>query len=581
MTGSSRPRAVLGLNLSHDRAACLVVDGQIRVAIAEERLSRRKHDVPLNAHGEGLCHCPIAAIDYCLDAASLTLGDIDLVVASTAYVYNRATGARRELSASDVLAQLPNVPPDRVRVVGHHLGHAASAAWCSEFEDAAIIIIDGGGGIVGYATDGTPASFERTSFYHLRGGELQLIGRSTGGPPSYGNSIGDFYQLITKYLGFGRGEEGKLMGLAAYGCVAPDGSLMQAWEPLPQFRGAIAIDDKGCHTVSPSFQFADGYDGYPATLVEWFGPPRPVGRPDDVLDQQTAASAQWALENAMVAMAHAIHRRTGADRLCLAGGVALNCVANGRVLREGPFKELFIQPASSDDGTAIGNALLGWRALTGAPPRSTRWSAYLGEPLPSAAVHEALSQFAAQITVERPENLAADIAASIADGRIVGLCRSSSEFGPRALGHRSILCDPRRGAMRDYLNERVKHREPFRPFAPLVQEERCAEYFDLATPSPYMLLAATVLCPERIPAVTHVDGTARIQTVNREQEPFLHGLLLEFEALTGVAVVLNTSFNVAGEPIVETAHDAIRCFLGTGIDVLYLEDLRITRAEER
>ena len=575
---SSQTGVVLGLNLSHDRAACLLVDGQIRVAIAEERLSRRKHGVPLNAQGEWLRHCPTAAIEYCLRSASVTWSDVDLVVASTTYVYDAGTGARRALTARDVLVQIPELDADRLRIVGHHLGHAASAAWCSGYRDAAIIVVDGGGGIVAYAPDGAPTMFERTSFYDMRNGEFRLIRRSTGGPPAYGNSIGDFYQLITMYLGFRRGDEGKLMGLAAYGYVQHDRTLKPDWRPLPQFRDAITVDAEGLHAVAAGFQFTDGVSAVPDELVEAFGPPRRVPQPADHLDQQIAASAQWALENAMLAMARALHRTTGADRLCLAGGVALNCVANGRLVRDSPFADVFIQPAASDDGTAIGNALLGWSILTSESPRALRWSTYLGEPLSQAAVQNALAQFAPAITVERPVNLAADVAARIAAGHIVGLFRGGSEFGPRALGHRSIVCDPRREHMRDHLNSRVKHREAFRPFAPLVLEDRCGDYFDLNSPSPYMLLAARVLCPERIPAVTHVDGTARVQTVNHEQEPFLYELLRAFETLTGVAVLLNTSFNVAEEPIVETAADAIRCFLGTGIDVLYLEDLRITRA---
>jgi carbamoyltransferase len=574
---SSRTGVVLGLNLSHDRAACLVVDGRIRVAIAEERLSRRKHDIPINGRGERLCYCPIAAIDYCL-AGALRLSDVDFVVASTSYVYCARTGRRRELTVADVVGQLPGVDADRVRIAGHHLGHAASAAWCSGFQDAAVIVVDGGGGIVSYAADGAPSLFERTTFYQMRKRQLQLIGRSTGGPPAYGNSIGDFYQLITEYLGFRRGDEGKLMGLSSYGYVLPDGVSNRRWQPLPQFQNAIRIADDGTHTVLPSFQFTDGFNAFPAQLLEWFGPPRSLPRPSNALDQQIAASAQWALERAMLEMGHAIHRTTGAERLCLAGGVALNCVANGRVLNGGPFRELFIQPASSDDGTAVGNALLGWQMLTGEAPNDPTWSGYLGAPLSRAAVCEALTELPSDITVQRSVNLAADVASSIAAGHIVGVCRGGSEFGPRALGHRSILCDPRREEMQDYLNERVKHREPFRPFAALVLEDRSRDYFDLPTPSPYMLLAATVLCPNRIPAVTHVDGTARIQTLNREQEPFLHDVLLAFEALTDVPVVLNTSFNVADEPIVETASDAVHCFLGAGIDVLYLEDYRIMRA---
>ena len=297
-----------------------------------------------------------------------------------------------------------------------------------------------------------------------------------------------------------------------------------------------------------------------------------------MLDRQIAASAQWVIEEALLDLCRITRRRVNSTRLCLAGGVALNCVANGRVLREGPFDELFIQPASTDDGTAIGNALWGWNLLADEVPDSRTWSAYLGRPYGEQELATALEKYGQDLCVERPENLANDVADSIARGLIIGMFRGGSEFGPRALGHRSIFCDPRPAHMQDHLNIRVKHREPFRPFAPLVLEEHASEYFDLKSASPYMLLAANVHCPEKIPAVSHVDGSARIQTVNEEQEPFLCELLRAFAARTGLPIILNTSFNVAGEPIVETPEQAIRCFLSTGIDVLYLEGYRIERA---
>ena len=215
--GTRKSGAVMGLNLSHDRSACLIVDGRVRVAIAEERLSRLKHDIPVNSRLEQFCQAPIEAIKYCMDAACLTLNDIELVVASTAYVYNTKTAQRRTLRVEDVMRQWEGLPPERVRILSHHFSHAVSTAWCSSFDDAAIIVMDGGGSIVGYGNDGRPVAFERTTLYRMEEQTLRLVQRSTGGPPDYGNSIGDFYQLINLFLGFRRGDEGKLMGLAAYG----------------------------------------------------------------------------------------------------------------------------------------------------------------------------------------------------------------------------------------------------------------------------------------------------------------------------------------------------------------------------
>lgn len=576
-------RVVLGLNLSHDRSACLVIDGQIKVAIAEERLSRIKHDVPLNAYQEYWCQCPTRAIRYCLEEGCCSLSDIDLVVASTTYVYDTTTGRRRSLRAEDITRQCEGLPSDRVRILSHHLGHAISAAWCSGFNDAAVIVVDGGGSIVKKDPQGHPAAYERTTIYHMENLNLKVVQQSTGDAPDYGNSIGDFYQLITMYLGFRRGEEGKTMGLAAYDHVLPDSNLGTTnsvnWKPLPQFENAIIVNEDGTHSVSPSFQFTASTSGIPEQFIKWFGPSRAEPTPDRSLDRHIAASAQWAIEKALVELSRFARNTLNTSRLCLAGGVALNCVANGTVVQEGLFDRVFIQPASSDDGTALGNAFYGWKVLTGKPANSQSWSAYTGRSYGVDEVNEALKRCGSLITVHHSRSIVSDIAESIASGLIVGMFRGRSEFGPRALGHRSIFCDSRRPDMQDYLNSRVKHRERFRPFAPMVLEERASEFFELSSASPYMLLVGKVICPKKIPAVTHVDGSARIQTVNEEQESFLCDLLRAFEALTGVPVILNTSFNVAGEPIVESPDDALRCFLSTGMDVLYLEDIRVTRSE--
>ena len=497
----------LGVNLGHDRSACLAVDGQPRVAIAEERLSRLKHDIPLNERKERYNSFPHRAVDYCLDACRLNHSDIDLVVASTTYVLDIVTGRRRNLRPADIGWQCPQLSDTRVEVVLHHLSHAASVAPCSGFSSAAVIAVDGGGSILRHEGQ-VPADFERTTLFHYDRQLVPLV-RVVGGPPAFGNSIGDFYQVITTYLGFRSGQEGKTMGLAGYSDMAGGTrSTRTSWAPLDEFKDAIIVKPDGWHSVSEIFQFTvEG--GFHPGLIEAFGPPRTTATPDEPLDRHIAASGQWALEEAMLRLAHAAHRLTGEHRLCLAGGVALNCVANGRILREGPFEELFIQPAAGDDGTALGNALLGVSILAGRFPDWTFRSPYLGRTYSDEEIARRLLQLSGHVTVGFPEDVPDAIAEDIATGRIVAVFRGGCEYGPRALGHRSILCDPRLPWMKSHLNARVKHRESFRPFAPMVLEERLAQHFALETASPYMLPAADVRRPEVVPAITDEIMKAR------------------------------------------------------------------------
>ena len=558
---SAGRQVVLGVNLGHDRSACVAIDGQVRAAIAEERLSRTKHDIPLNSRGERFCFFPHRAAHYCLAACAVDYGDVDLVAASTTYVLDIHSGHRRGLLPQDIVDQCGGLAGARVEIFGHHLAHAASAALCSGFPSAAVLVVDGGGSLLEGST-----TLERTSIFHLRETSLTLVRQSVGGPPAYGNSIGDLYQLVTCYLGFRAGEEGKTMGLAGFARAARG----TGWEPLPEFERAITVDD-GMHHVTDELQYIASGDYHPRMLAA-FGSPRSTPGPDDSLDREIAASAQWAIEEGMLQLARDALRITAERRLCLAGGVALNCVANGRLLNEPDIDGLFIQPAASDDGTALGAALLGSKI---ACPAATRWrfrSPYLGRRYSPPELAAALAD--TRLSATPCAAPAACIADDIADGAIVALFRGGCEFGPRALGHRSIFCDPRRAEIAAHLNARVKHREAFRPFAPIVLEERAADFFELDVPSPYMLLSARVRRPDLIPAVTHVDGRARVQTVSRAQEPFLWEVIDGVGSRTGVPVVLNTSFNDR-EPIVESPSDALRCFLRTGIDVLYLEDLRV------
>lgn len=564
--------AVVGLNLGHDNSACVARDGRVVTAIAEERLSRRKHEVPLNMNLERYCSFPHRSFEYCLSGADLSVDQIDLVVASTSYVRD-ASGNRRALTPDDVVAQRPELSNTKVRIANHHLSHAASAAWCSPFTEATVLVVDGSGSIVGIAEDGSAAEVERTSAYRFTGGNLTLLRKSTGRAPSFGNSLGNFYQIVTRYLGFGHWTEGKTMAFAAFRDMQRPAA---SWRPLEQFQDAIVVNDVTDLEVKPAFQYTAEGD-FHSELVRWFGAPRNSPRVADALDRHIASSAQWALERALVGLATSLYRLDESSALCMAGGVALNCVANRRILDESPFDTLFVQPAASDDGTALGNALLGTRWLDESRTLSCTKLPYLGRSYDDDEVAAAVADVSDRVEALPVDRLAEEVARAISRGAVTAVFQGGSEFGPRALGHRSILADPRLPWMKDHLNSVVKHREAFRPFAPIVLAERAAEFFDLDTPSPYMSLAAPVRRPETIPAVTHVDGTARVQTIAATQEPLIYAIVAAFEEITGLPVLLNTSFNDAGEPIVETPRDALKTFLSTSIDVLFLGGLRVSR----
>lgn len=563
-------RIVLGLNFGPDRSACLLVDGVVRAAIAEERLSRTRNELPLNADRERFNAAPARAIVYCLAAADVTPREVDLVVASTSFVLKVWTGRRRKLTADDVYRQCPELGEVPVRVVGHHFAHAATAVAGLGDAEATVLVVDGGGGIVRMDERGEPAELERTTIYDWRDGALRVLTRATGGPPAYANSIDDMYQLCTEFVGFRRGEESKTMALAAYDRREP------GWQPLQRFRTAITVGGDGLHRVEPEFQYTVDENFHPA-LVDWYGLPRKAKDTPSATGRAVAASAQWALEKALVELATVAHGMGGGRRtLCLAGDVALNCVANSRVLRDGPFDELVVQPAANDGGTALGNAMVGWWALGGHAGDHPVDPAYLGRTYAEREVLAALTEHAGAVIVDEPADAADALVEDLLAGRVAALFLGRGEFGPAGLGHRTILCDPRHAAVIDRLNREVKHRETFRPFASMVTEEAARQHFDLRTPSPYQLLTAGVRRPDQLPAITHVDGSARVQTVNAATEPFLHRVLTAFAAGSGFPVLLNTSFNDR-DPIVESPADAVRCFVGTGIDVLFIEGRRVTK----
>lgn len=553
---------VLGLNLSHDRSACLIRDGEIVVAIEEERLDRIKHSEGFIVRGyfEQLTKVlPMKAITYCLTAADVGIDELDLVVG------NRPL---HDGSVGRVLRELPIKDKSKIRALpapSHHLAHAYCGYVTSPFDDAAVLVVDG----IGSRLPGTNR-LEKHTFFHGRGTTVTNVATTTYEPDFSTVGLGLFYEFFTAKLGFvtkwghqdfgvfgcgGYLEAGKTMGLAPYGRPRPD------WGPLLNYDGnevtatVATLDENYQKWLSSD---GDGYD--PAERDSW----------QSQFAKDVARKVQDELENAMVYLAHRAYELTGASRLCLTGGVALNSVANQRIAEEGPFDEVYISPPAGDAGIAIGAAAYGYHELLGGGSRRTLPSAGTGRTYSDDELRHALDAVGTEIVVREAD--ITEVAQLLAEHYVVGWVAGGSEIGPRALGQRSMLADPRHPEMRDYLNTVVKHREPFRPYAPSVLAERAGEWFDLHGPSPYMLLVPSV--NERrgplVPAITHVDGTARVQTVERANLPDYYELISQFYALTGVPIVLNTSFNDAGEPIVETPEDALRTFLNTEIDYLYL-----------
>lgn len=554
---------ILGIGgYSHDSAAALLVDGKLVAAVAEERLTRVKHQGG----------APAKAVQYCLESAGLTMDDVDhvgcymrpflrvgrrlpyrLTQCLRSPVYSAGFMAYEVAHNALYLMNMRGLRGAKARLhcMEHHPAHAASAFLVSPFDQAALLTLD----YIGEIGATWMGVGEGTRLRRLR----QI---------NYPNSLGVFYSAITDYLGFLRAsDEYKVMGLASYG------------EPeyLEDFRRILRAREDGGYDIDLSWaawhHLPGSRCGYLSKKFhDRFGPPRRKGEEIETRHMNLAASAQRVLEETVLNLAVHLQRQTGMKRLCMAGGVALNCSMNGRLLREGPFDEVFVQPAAGDDGIAIGAAFQLHHALTGAPRCFEMRDACLGPAYDCAAIRRVLEM--AKLPYETPESVEARVAELLADGKIVGWFQGRMEFGPRALGARSILADPTRPDMKDLLNRYVKHREEFRPFAPSVLEERAAEFFPGCTRSPFMLFVYPVAKEQqaRVPAITHVDGTARVQTVSRDAQPRYYRLIEEFERRRGVPMVLNTSFNVMGEPIVNTPEDAIRCFYSTGMDALALGD---------
>lgn len=592
--------AILGISaFYHDSAAALVVDGQIIAAAQEERFTRKKHD-------EGF---PQKAVDYCLAEAGLKPADLDFVgfydkpmrkferlletyLAYAPFGYRSFRKAmplwlkQKLYMPREMRKGLRNEYSGRFVFTEHHESHAASAFFPSPFEEAAILTLDGVG------------EWSTSAMGYGRGNRIDLTHEIL-----FPHSLGLLYSAFTYYTGFRvNSGEYKLMGLAPYGQPVYRDLIL---DNLLQLK-----DDGSFHMDMSYFNYCQGLTMTSAKLHTLFGgPPRQPESDITQREMDIAASIQSVTEDVMLRMSKHVHQVTGSKNLVLAGGVALNCVGNGKILREGPFDEIWIQPASGDAGGALGTALFTWHQLLEKPRTALRpdqqRGSFLGPSFDDASTETFLSEAEAVFeTCDSDEELCDQVAELIASENVIGWFQNRMEFGPRALGARSILGDARSRNMQSVMNLKIKFRESFRPFAPIVLKEYVSDYFEMqpGTDSPYMLMVAPVSNKVRaeqadeekaavgidrlkfsrseIPAVTHVDYSARVQTIDRERNPLTHQLLSCFHEKTGCPVLINTSFNVRSEPIVCTPQDAYRCFMMTDMDVLVLGRHILKKSEQ-
>ncbi len=546
--------AILGINcFSHDTAAALVIDGVPVVVGEEERFNRDMHTKAF----------PDQAIAFCLEHAGLSIADLDLVTFAHQPWRDFVLGANdaiRRLAGRRLAAQTyidARLVAREMRFrrrwayrksivhVGHHLAHGASAYFSSPFDDAAILTIDRGGDFL--------------STMLARGRSTAMTTLAEVKNP---DSLGEVYSAITGFLGFHAGiDEGKVMGLAPYGTPAE----------VETASGFVNLRPNGLFEVDLSwFGYQRERELVSAKFRERYGEPRVPEGPITDRDKDLAYAVQEVVERAGVHIARSLQHRTGASHLALAGGVALNSVMNGHLLAECGFDDMFVQPAASDAGNALGAAMWAWHTVFGGKERWEMRHPFLGKVWADGTCERAL--LARGVSFRKVQDRSQAAAELLAAGKVVGWFQGRAEVGPRALGARSILADPRTSRMRDQVNERVKHREWFRPFAPAVLAERGAEYFKGYVPSPFMLLVLPVAPDKRdaIPAVTHVDGTARLQSVTESFQPDFYRVIAAFERLTGIPIVLNTSFNVRGEPMVHRPEEAVADYLATDMDALVI-----------
>ena len=577
---------ILGLNAHHaDASACLVVDGKLIAAAEEERFRRVKHWAGF----------PSAAVKYCLDEAGITIDEVDHVAV------NRDPNARLMQRMKFILAKRPSVAAIRRRLenrsrikdlrteivetfkldsfkpklhhVEHHRAHLASAFFVAPFEEAAVLSIDGFG------------DFVSSMWGVARGNHIEVLGEI-----GFPHSLGIFYTAMTQYLGFPHyGDEYKVMGLAPYGRP----TFMNEMRDIVQVKNgrfALNLDYFTHHTVGLDMVWQGGSPAigpvFSEKLVEKLGPMRASSDPMEQRHKDLAASMQAMFEEAYFELANSLHAKTKSPNLCLAGGCGYNSVANGLVFQRSPYKEQYIQAAAGDAGGAIGAAYWVWNEELRNPRSFVMDHAYWGPQYDDAAVDRAVAaresalntgEFSVQrVTNER--ELCARTAEQVAKGNVVGWFQGRMEWGPRALGNRSIVCDPRRADMKDILNHKIKRRESFRPFAPSVIREAVGEWFETDYDVPFMLQVYQIREEKRpqIPAVTHVNGSGRLQSVTESQNARYYHLIEAFRDLTGVPLVLNTSFN-ENEPVVNNPAEALDCFLRTKMDLLVMGDLMIQR----
>ena len=574
---TARRTYILGINAyDHDVSACLLRDGAIAYAISKERITREKHDTGFYQD----------VIDYCLRAEGISLADVDLIVRNcyvlpiddmeTRLLYEDIPEFMDQKERMKAKSHpLFRATSDKVVTVSHHLAHAYSAFAACPFDEGVVMVVDGVGN---YASDVAeenqlshgvnPLARKSESYYRFSGSQLETL-RKVWLDPVRGflsdefyfmPGLGALYSRVSSYVFGDWNKCGEVMGLAPYGRPGQVKSLINLNDGILEVPQWTAEFDK------PWFPDIDADWERSPFMPHW---------------EDLAWRVQDDTENVLLDRAIWLRKTTGARNLCIAGGVGLNCVANGRLVREAGFDNVWIQPAAGDDGIAIGCAYYGHLAIQKNQRSFVMNDAYLGIAYSDQATHQATSKRLVRLETARTpsKDICAETARLLTEGNVFGWFQGRSEFGPRALGNRSILADPRTPEMKDKLNKRVKHRQSFRPFAPVVLAERAPEIFEGHVESPFMLLAARVRpqWQDKVSAIVHVDGTARVQTVREDQNPRLYRLLREFEALTGVPVLLNTSFNVKGEPIVETPGDAVDCFLSTGIDYLALHDTLISK----
>lgn len=534
---------VVGINEGHDGGAAVVIDGIVKCAISEERLNRKKYSPGY-----------LSSFFYCLDALNLKIEDISLVVFSSYHKRLPEKGYQGALKSLGISCE-------KFISVNHHLSHAFGTYFLSPFDDALILVIDGQGN-----------ENDTESYYIGEGQKIEKIGgNSSNRNPAKG--IGRTYEAFTNFLGWVDQEAGRTMALAAYG----DASSISI--PLFELNDTEIIG-------ALDYKYEKGVMDFAKRHSLDFGPL--YSRGNHLKSIEVAAYIQKELERILIKLVTKLVEKTGKRKLCYVGGVALNCSANYKLLSRGIIDDIFVLPPASDRGQAIGNALYGFYKLESYLPQQPLRNDYFGKEYFEEEIISVLRREKGYIekhvptqcgsVFEKQNSITKTVAKLLADGKIVGWFQGASELGPRALGYRSILCDPRKIELKDQLNKKVKHREEFRPFAPTCLLEKASEYFEIDRPFPYMLFAVPVKPDkkDKIPVVIHVDNTARIQTVTKKENGIFYDLIKEFYKLTGIPMILNTSFN-SQEPIVETPENALSTFLKTDMDYLAIDDFLVQK----